>query len=960
MSVGLLPPMVLELRAVGSQLFAELAKTDAAIEKTGVVGETTSTKMQAAFDKTAAAGKGLALGLGAAGVAVAAVSVKMAADFQSKMTLLQTAAGESKQNIGKVSDGILNLAGATGTSIEQLSEGMYTVEKSGNRGAAGLNILKAAAEGAKAENVDLSIATNALTSVMMSYHLGADKAVQTQNMLIAGSGMAKTTMQEYAGSLSTVIPVASAAGVQFDQVAGAIATLTQHGTSANEATQELANTIRNLQAPSQVAQKAMQQIGLNVNDVSTNLGSRGLTGTIDLITNAISSKMGPGGLVFVDAMKKSQSASADMQTMLQKMPAALADASKKFMDGSMSMKDYQKAVKDMGGSSYSMGAQFLSLSKATQGFNQLLTSGQPGAATFSKYLKDIMGGATGMNTALMLGGENMAYFKSATEEVNKAGEKNGKDISTWAQTQKNLNVQLAQAGEGISAMGVRLGTVLIPFVSQAIKTGEQWAGWLQKNPPMLIAIASVLGGVMAIAILAYVAKLGMAAVANVQLAIAEGRKVAAWVAGRVAALASAAATAAQTAATYTASAATSLFTGAQNALKAAQFLLRGETLAYIGALAVQKAQLVAATVATTAQNVATKAMAAAQFVMSGALAETVAAWIASKAQMVASIAVMVAMKGAQIAAAVATGVMTAAQWAFNVAADANPIGLIILAIAGLIAIIILVITHWKEVTSFLNDAWKNVGSFFKTIGDAIAKWWNDFWNGIVNFAIGLFKWYVGIYIGIFTFLWNGFVAIGTAITNWWNGLWNGITSFLSTLWNAEVKGWTDAFNWLYNTLVGIGKSITEWWNGLWKGIADFVSTVWKGAADGIIGFLNGVIDMVNRLIGGINTILDGIKTASGGTINLHLGNIPHLPSFDVGTAAVPGRQGAPLLAVVHGGEPILSNDMMAGRAPIPQRVTDAVNRQQGGGGHTVIVQAQTNATPRAIASLASWELRRMG
>lgn len=863
--MGLLPPVIAELRANAEQLYVTTQKlVPAAMNEMAVKTEASQTKMQAAFTKTAVAGGKIALGTAAAGIVVAAVSTKMAADFQSKMTLLVTAAGESQSNIKKVSDGVLSLAASTGTSIDQLSDGMYTVEKSGNRGAAGLNILKAAAQGAKAENVDLSIATNALTSVMMSYHLTSKDAISTQNMLIAGSGLAKTSMQEYASSLATVLPVASSAGISFAQVGGAIATLTQHGTSAAEATQELANTIRNLQAPNSVASQAMQQLGLDSVDVAKNLGARGLTGTIDLVTKSIADKMGPAGLVMVDSFKKSQAANQDLQTMLAKMPKGLSDLSRQYMEGKIGMKEYQTAFKDLGGAGTAMGTQFLSLSKSTQGFNNMVKQGNPDAVTFAGYLNKVMGGANGLNTALQVGGKNTEYFNKAVKEIGESGKKTGSNISTWAQTQSNLKVQVAQAGESIAAMGVKIGTVLIPFVSQALKNIGEFVTLLQKNPPLLITIASIIGGVMLVAITAWIAKLVIAAATTIYNTAQTAASIAVWIGQKAAIVGSTVALAAQTVASKVGAAATTVITGAQKAFTVVQWLAKASTLEYIGA--------------------------------------------------------MIAQKAVMVAGAVATGAMTAAQWLLNAAMDANPVGLIILAIAALIAIIILVITHWKEVSEFLMGVWQHVADFFVTVGTAWNKWWSGFWNGIVNLAVDLFLSY---------------------------------SKFMQDILNSVV-----------GFFMAMGKGLGDWWSGFWKGLVSIAQTIFKGAFNFIADIINGVIDAVNTLTGAINSVGGAVG------IKLSIGKIPHLPHFDIG-GTVPGANGAPLPAIVHGGEEVLSNDMLAGRQPIRPEVVAAVQRNAtqssggqpsngGGSSYDVDVNVTTNASPQKIAASVGWELRRRG
>lgn len=422
-----------------------------------------------------ALGKRLTTSLTLPLAAIAAVSLDQAAKFQKSMTLIQTAGGETAAKAAAIGKGIEKLAMSTGTSLQDLSDGIYTVAKAGGSkwsAAEQLNILKAAAQGAKAENVDLGTAVNALTSVMMSYHMSAAQAVQVENQLIRGSGLAKTTMQDYAGALSTVVPIASAAHISFAQVAGAIATLTQHGTTADEATQELSNTIRNLLQPNNVASKAMQQLGLNVVDVEKNLGKRGLTGTIDLLTTAIAKKMGPSGLVAVDVFKRSQSASADLNIELAKMPGKLGDLSKQFMSGTIGYSAYLKAIKKLDAGQYELGKSFISTLGQAKGFNDLLKAGNPAAQTFAGYLKQVMGGATGLNTALQLGGENMAYFQSATKAVGKAALDTGSDVLGWNKTQDTLAVKMDKAKASIQVLAVEIGTALIPVVSK-IATGVQ-------------------------------------------------------------------------------------------------------------------------------------------------------------------------------------------------------------------------------------------------------------------------------------------------------------------------------------------------------------------------------------------------------------------------------------------------------------------------------------------------------
>src|SRR4029077_601780 len=129
---------------------------------------------------------------------------KMAGDFQQSMTQLVTGAGESQANIALVSKGILDMASQVGVSAQDLAGGMYMVESAGFHGAAGLNVMKIAAQGAKVGGADMATMANALTSALNAYHLPASQAVNVTNDLVATVAAGKMRMQDLAAGIGTV------------------------------------------------------------------------------------------------------------------------------------------------------------------------------------------------------------------------------------------------------------------------------------------------------------------------------------------------------------------------------------------------------------------------------------------------------------------------------------------------------------------------------------------------------------------------------------------------------------------------------------------------------------------------------------------------------------------------------------------------------------------------------------
>jgi hypothetical protein len=86
----------------------------------------------------------------------------------------------------------------------------------------------------------------------------------------------------------------------------------------------------------------------------------------------------------------------------------------------------------------------------------------------------------------------------------------------------------------------------------------------------------------------------------------------------------------------------------------------------------------------------------------------------SVASTIARTAATVATTVAMGAVTVATTVWTAAQWLLNIALNANPIGLIILAIAALILIIILVVKNFDTLKAIAVGAWQGIWDAIRT------------------------------------------------------------------------------------------------------------------------------------------------------------------------------------------------------------------------------------------------------
>jgi len=206
----------------------------------------------------------------------------------------------------------------------------------------------------------------------------------------------------------------------------------------------------------------------------------------------------------------------------------------------------------------------------------------------------------------------------------------------------------------------------------------------------------------------------------------------------------------------------------------------GAALSGLGViLELVKGKQIAETAAKVADTVATAANTAAKSIANstavvwiGVKALELAAWVRSAAAAAAATVALVAHSVAARGAALAAGVVTAAQWLWNAALNANPIGLIIIAIAAFVAAILWL---WNNVDWFRNGvtaAW-----------EAIKTGWTWLWDNAIQPGIQAMG-------AAFTWLWNNAIAPAVRfILGGFAQVTDGFAAMLEMLGNVPGFEW---------------------------------------------------------------------------------------------------------------------------------------------------------------------------
>lgn len=190
---------------------------------------------------------------------------------------------------------------------------------------------------------------------------------------------------------------------------------------------------------------------------------------------------------------------------------------------------------------------------------------------------------------------------------------------------------------------------------------------------------------------------------------------------------------------------------------------------------------------------------------------------------------LIAYNAVQSAMKVATAISTAAQWAWNAAMTANPIGILIVAIAALIAGFIYL---WNT-----NEDFRNF--FINT------------WNSIADF---------------FTALWKGLLDVVKRVVDWFKSAWDAVAKFFKSVWDIAVQLVMGYFNFWFNTVRAIVEgvravvnSVVNFFVNAWQGAVNTVSAIIRTLQSVFTSVINAIMVPINWLVDAFNNVVGAIK-----------------------------------------------------------------------------------------------------
>lgn len=251
-------------------------------------------------------------------------------------------------------------------------------------------------------------------------------------------------------------------------------------------------------------------------------------------------------------------------------------------------------------------------------------------------------------------------------------------------------------------------------------------------------------------------------------------------------------------------------------------------------------------------------------------------------------AAVTALKSFDAAAKIAA----AGQWVLNAAMNANPIVLMVTAIAALVSAFVWFFTQtetgrkaWAAFTSFLSSAWQSVVSFVTGLGQNIA---NFFTQTIPNAIQSVIQWFQQLPSAIGTALSNLITSIGTWAVSFGQSALQAGQQFLTNLGTFLMQLPGNIWNWLTSTVASV---------------ASWAAQMGANALSAGSQFLSNVGTFISQLPSNVGSWLSGAISAAASFVGQMASNAVNagsrfLSSIGSYISQVPGRIGAGLSGAI--------------------------------------------------------------
>ena len=215
---------------------------------------------------------------------VAAAAIKVGSDFESQMSRVKAISGATGEEFEQLKEQAMQLGADTSFSASQAAEGMENLAAAGFTTSEIMSAMPGLLNLAAASGEDLASSSDIAASTLRGFGLAASDAAHVADVLAANANRTNSSVADTGEAMKYVAPLARAAGLSLEETAAAIGIMANAGIQGSQAGTSLRGALSRLSKPTDDMTAAMDELGISFYDSNGKMKS--LTEQVGMLRQA--------------------------------------------------------------------------------------------------------------------------------------------------------------------------------------------------------------------------------------------------------------------------------------------------------------------------------------------------------------------------------------------------------------------------------------------------------------------------------------------------------------------------------------------------------------------------------------------------------------------------------------------------------------------------------------------------
>lgn len=197
---------------------------------------------------------------------VATAAVKVGSDFEAQMSRVEAISGATGEEFEQLRQQAIQLGSDTAFSASEAAQGMENLAAAGFTTNEIMSAMPGMLDLAAASGEDLAGSADIAASALRGFGLEASEAGHVADVLAENANRTNSSVAETGEAMKYIAPLARAAGISMEETAAAIGIMANAGIQGSQAGTTLRGALSRLSKPTDVMQQAMNELGVSFYD----------------------------------------------------------------------------------------------------------------------------------------------------------------------------------------------------------------------------------------------------------------------------------------------------------------------------------------------------------------------------------------------------------------------------------------------------------------------------------------------------------------------------------------------------------------------------------------------------------------------------------------------------------------------------------------------------------------------